>query len=102
MRVWTSAARVRHVAASGGGRLPLMTSADLDPSSTGLDPNLAAALAYLGGALSGVAFLILERQSKFVRFHAMQSTMTFLGVLVLHLLFVSTPIIGWLLYPVFI
>ena len=51
----------------------------LDKSSTGLDPNLAAALAYLLGFLTGILFLVIEKDSKFVRFHALQSTMVFLG-----------------------
>jgi uncharacterized membrane protein len=67
-------------------------------SSTGLDQNLAAALTYLGGAITGVLFLVIERDNRYVRFHAMQSTITFLGVLVVNLIFIGTPIIGWLLY----
>lgn len=43
------------------------------PSSTGLDPNVAAALAYLAGPLSGLLLLVLERSSRYVRFHAVQS-----------------------------
>jgi uncharacterized membrane protein len=44
-----------------------------NPSSTGLDRNIAAALAYLAGPVSGLLIVILERSSRFVRFHAMQS-----------------------------
>lgn len=43
------------------------------PSSTGLDPNVAAALAYLAGPISGLLLLIVERSSRYVRFHALQS-----------------------------
>ena len=43
------------------------------PSSTGLDRNIAAALAYLAGPVSGLLIMVLERSSRFVRFHAMQS-----------------------------
>jgi len=43
------------------------------PSSTGLDPNFAAALAYLAGPFSGVLILLVERANGFVRFHAWQS-----------------------------
>jgi uncharacterized membrane protein len=71
-------------------------------STTGLDQNLAAALAYLGGAVTGVLFLVIEKDSRFVRFHAMQSTITFLAILVLHIVFIGTPIIGWLLYIPFL
>ena len=42
-------------------------------SSTGLDANIAALLAYLFGLLSGVIFYVIEKDSKFVKFHAMQS-----------------------------
>ena len=43
------------------------------PSSTGLDPNLAAALAYLAGPFSGVLILMVERSNDYVRFHAWQA-----------------------------
>src|SRR3954462_10811716 len=42
-------------------------------SSTGLDANIAALLAYLFGLLSGIIFYVIEKDSKFVKFHAMQS-----------------------------
>lgn len=42
-------------------------------SSTGLDPNFAAALAYLAGPFSGILVLMAERTSAYVRFHAYQS-----------------------------
>jgi uncharacterized membrane protein len=43
------------------------------PSSTGLEPNLAAALAYLAGPFSGVLILLVERANSYVRFHAWQA-----------------------------
>lgn len=39
----------------------------------GLSPNLAGALAYLLTPLTGILFLVMEKKSAFVRFHAMQS-----------------------------
>ena len=59
-------------------------STEFEPTSTGLDANLAGVLCYLLGFISGVAFLVLERQNGFVRFHAMQSTLTFLGLFGIH------------------
>ena len=53
-----------------------MTLGHLDatvPSSTGLDPAVAAALSYLAGPFSGVLVLLAERTNPFVRFHAWQS-----------------------------
>ena len=54
-----------------------------NPSSTGLEPSIAAALAYLAGPFSGVLLLGIERTSHFVRFHAWQSVVALgsLGVL---------------------
>jgi len=67
-----------------------------------LDPNLAAALSYLGGMLSGIVFLVLEKQNRYVRFHAMQSTITFLIVLVADLMLVGLGVIGMVLAVPFI
>jgi uncharacterized membrane protein len=40
--------------------------------STGLQPNVAAALSYVLGIVSGVVFVLIEKDP-FVRFHAFQS-----------------------------
>lgn len=40
---------------------------------TGLQPNVAAVLAYLFGWLGGLIFFLIEKDNKFVRFAAMQS-----------------------------
>ena len=49
----------------------------MNRSSTGLSENVAGALCYALGWISGLVFLIVERDSGFVRFHAMQSLLTF-------------------------
>lgn len=61
---------------------------------TGLPKNTAAALSYVLGWLTGIVFLLIEKDP-FVRFHAMQSIITF-GILTV-LSFV--PVIGWVLSP---
>jgi uncharacterized membrane protein len=45
------------------------------PASSGLTSNVAAALAYILGFITGILFLVLEpyKQNRFVRFHAIQS-----------------------------
>lgn len=53
---------------------------DFAPSSTGLRPEAAGALAYVAGPFSGALLLALERSSRFVRFHAWQALIG-LGVL---------------------
>ena len=59
-------------------------------TSTGLDENVAGLLSYLVGWITGIIFFILEKDNKFVRFHAMQSIVVF-GVLC-----VASIIIGWI------
>ena len=62
-----------------------------EPSTTGLEPHVAATLAYLAGPLSGVLVLMAERTNSYVRFHAWQSILGLggLGVLVGLLLIVA-------------
>jgi len=57
-------------------------------SSTGLEPQFAAALAYLAGPFSGLILLLAERTNRFVRFHAWQAIVGLggLGVLAVGLL----------------
>src|SRR5690349_25147298 len=42
-------------------------------SSTGLDENIAALLSYIAGWVTGLVFFLIEKNSRLVRFHAMQS-----------------------------
>lgn len=66
-------------------------------STTGLDVNLAAMFTYLLGFITGIVFLIIEKDSTFVRFHAMQSTILFLGLFVANIVLSMVPFFGWLL-----
>lgn len=54
-------------------------------SSTGLQPNIAAVLAYVLTWLTGLVFFLIEKQSPFVRFHAMQSILLGVGVIALQI-----------------
>lgn len=58
--------------------------------------NLMAAASYLLGFITGVIFLLVEKQSKFVRFHAMQSTVLFGGIFIINIALGFIPILGWL------
>src|SRR5688500_9821878 len=42
-------------------------------SSTGMDENVAALLSYIFTWVSGLVFFLIEKDSRFVRFHAMQA-----------------------------
>jgi len=72
-------------------------------STTGLSDNVAGALAYVLGPISGAFFLVVEKQSRFVRFHAMQSLLVGVALIIvnfalriLHAVLVHVPLIGWL------
>jgi len=67
-------------------------------SSTGLEPNVAGLFCYLFGFITGIIFLIVEKESRFVKFHAMQSTIAFLGVFVAMVVFSWVPLLGSLVW----
>ncbi len=52
----------------------------MEKTSTGLQENVAGLLCYVLGWVSGIIFLVLEKDNKTVRFHAIQSIAVF-GVL---------------------
>jgi uncharacterized membrane protein len=49
----------------------------------GLDENVASAACYVLGWLTGIIFFLVEKENKTVRFHAMQSILTFLPLTVI-------------------
>ena len=59
-------------------------------SSTGLDENVAALLSYVATWVSGLIFFLIEKESRFVRFHAMQA-------ILLGATFVVVWIVLWIL-----
>lgn len=75
-----------------------MTMPAGERSSTGLEANIAAALAYVAGFITGILMLVIEKESRFVRFHAMQSTVVFVAVLIISVVINSIPILGPFLY----
>ena len=74
-----------------------MPPAHTERTSTGLAANVAAAASYFLGFVTGLVFLLTERDNRFVRFHAMQSTLLFLGIVVLDVLLQLVPILGALI-----
>jgi uncharacterized membrane protein len=65
-----------------------------EKTSTGFDANVAAALSYLVGFVTGIIFLLLEKENRFVRFHALQSTLLFAGIVAIDILVQIVPILG--------
>ena len=62
----------------------------MEKTSTGLTENVAGLLCYVLGWVSGIVFILIEQENKFVRFHAIQSICVF-GVLTL-----ASIILGWI------
>jgi uncharacterized membrane protein len=78
-----------------------MTTAE--KSSTGLDVNVASALCYVFGLVSGVIFFAIETQSRVVKFHGLQSMLMSVAVMVVYIAYSvlwaimsRVPVLGWL------
>ena len=69
----------------------------MEKTSSGMDENVAGALAYALGWITGAVFLLTEPTNKFVRFHALQSLVVFGALSVLWFVTVSIPFLGWLI-----
>lgn len=66
-------------------------------TASGFDENVAGALCYALGFVTGIVFLMKEPTNRFVRFHAWQSTITFITLSVACVLLQSIPILGMLM-----
>jgi uncharacterized membrane protein len=71
-------------------------------TSTGIEPNVAAALSYILGLITGVVFLVLEKDNRFVRFHAAQSIAVSVIIIAVSIavslvsgILAFIPILGW-------
>lgn len=68
---------------------------------TTIEPNIAAAFAYLVTPITGLVFFLKEKENKFVRFHAFQSIL--FGIVAFGCLTVAETLkiilIGYLLSP---
>jgi uncharacterized membrane protein len=73
-----------------------------EKSSTGLEENVAGFFCYLFIFFTGIVFLVVEKKSSFVKFHAMQSTITFLGLFVIMGVLSFIPIANLLIVPIWI
>lgn len=62
-------------------------------TSMNIEENMASMLCYIGVWVTGLIFLLVEKENKTVRFHAKQSLFTFLPLSILGFIF------GWLSVP---
>jgi uncharacterized membrane protein len=66
-------------------------------TSTGMEQNLEGLLCYVVGWVTGIIFLLLEKDNKFVRFHAIQSIVVFGAYTVVSIILGFIPIVGWII-----
>ena len=62
----------------------------------GLDENVASAACYVLTWVTGIIFFVMEKDNKTVRFHAMQSILTFLPLMIL--VWIISAIIGMMMF----
>lgn len=61
----------------------------MSKTSLGLESNISAFLCYVLGWISGLVIILIEKDDQFVRFHAMQSIITFGALTLLTIAFGS-------------
>ena len=66
-------------------------------TSTGMEQNLAGLLCYVLGWVTGIIFLLLEKDNRFIRFHAIQSIVVFGAFTVVEIILSFIPVVGWIL-----
>ncbi len=76
-----------------------MEAKDLGKTSTGMQPNVAALLCYVVGWVTGLVFFLIEKENKFVRFHAFQSMVVFGAFMILSIVLTVT-VVGIALVPI--
>jgi uncharacterized membrane protein len=69
-------------------------------TSSGMDQNVAGLLCYVAGWITGLIFFLIEKENRFVRFHAMQSIITFGGLTVLSIALGMIPFINLVVLPI--
>lgn len=65
-------------------------------TTSGSNEKLMGALSYFAGPVTGIIFLLMEKDNTFVRFHAMQSTLIFGALWLLSIILGVIPVIGWI------
>ena len=76
-----------------------MGAGNLGKTSLGIDANVAALLSYLLTFITGIIFYTLEKENKFVRFHAVQSIVVFGALFMLSAIL---QFVAFILWPVII
>ena len=83
--------------------MPLTADNITEQTSTGIAANVGGALAYVLGPITGIVLYVLEKDSRFVRFHAAQSITVGLVTIALYIALsilgtalAFIPVLGWI------
>ena len=63
-------------------------------NAIGLDENIAGMLCYI--FIIGLIFLFMEKENRFIRFHALQAVFLGAALFIISLVLSIIPIIGWI------
>jgi uncharacterized membrane protein len=66
-------------------------------TSMGMEQNLEGLLCYVLLWVTGIIFLVMEKDNKFVRFHAVQSIIVFGAYTVLAIILSFVPVVGYII-----
>jgi uncharacterized membrane protein len=67
----------------------------MEKATFGLDENIASAACYVLTWVTGIIFFVMEKDNKTVRFHAMQSILTFIPLMII--IWIISAIIGMMM-----
>ena len=70
-----------------------MAGVEAQKTSIGLDENIASLLCYLLVWVTGIIFYLIEKDNKMVKFHALQSVLTFLPLSIVY--WIITILFWW-------
>lgn len=74
-----------------------MVMAPSEKTASGMDENVAAALCYSLGWVTGLVFFATEPRNAFVRFHAVQSIVVFGAACLALIVCLTIDFLGWIL-----
>ncbi|MBU0708769.1 DUF4870 domain-containing protein [Patescibacteria group bacterium] len=82
------------------GQMPVETPTEQaeqpsTPVKSGLESNMAGALSYVLGPITGIYFWVTEKEDNFVRFHAMQSILFSVACVIIATILGFLPYLGW-------
>ena len=72
-------------------------ASDSNKTSSGMQQNVAGLLCYLAWWVTGIIFLVIEKENKFIRFHAWQSIFTFAAITIIQIILAFIPFVGWII-----